>query len=373
MPTAAKTCIVCKKDCSDRPRTKDAQGRYTCRTCMDRVQDQQRTSVSPEGELAADDLASLAQAEASAESGLRDATDSLCPKCKAVVGRERVCSFCGFDRELGRLQRAKPAQAAPSPNELRARQKQRQRLLAMWWYENPLAWALGGAAGAAVCAVIMGGVAIWSGFFVAQSLALIGLGAGLGVHRLAGGNSGPISGMIAVVVALVITLAAQFLIATQIAHNSLDTARARVMADSTAPVRYIASIMIEEANAQPTTPASAAASASQTPASTPVELTQLRTLKQIPPAVYREAAKIYDELSPDERKELEDEFYAWVDQVTERRKANARGRAYEATLGLGGEQGFGRMLVTGSLGLIVGTALSLIAAYWFGTGGDPLG
>lgn len=30
----AKTCIVCRKDCSRVPRTKDAQGRYTCEACL---------------------------------------------------------------------------------------------------------------------------------------------------------------------------------------------------------------------------------------------------------------------------------------------------------------------------------------------------
>lgn len=372
---AVKVCVVCRKDCSNRPRTKDGQGRYTCRKCVDRLQEQQQASAVAEGDLALNDLASLAQAEASVESGLRDASDSLCRKCRAVIGGEKVCPFCGFDRELGRVQKPKSEKAAPSPNELREQQQKRQRMLAMWWYENPLAWALGGVAGSAIGALVLGGVAIWTGFFFATSLALIGLGAGVGVRRLAGGNSGPLSGLIAVVVALVATLAAQFLIATQIAHNRLDTARSRVMADSTAPVRYLASVMIEQAAAPPAPAAAgvATAAAQDSTSEEPFQLSYLRSRREIPPVLYREADKIYNDFSPAERQELDDELSAWVDLVIEQRKANVRGRAYEATLGFGGDQGFGAMLATGSIGLLVGTVLSLIAAYWFGTGGDPLG
>lgn len=35
--TPAKTCIKCGQDCSGKPRTKDAQGRYTCRECFDKL------------------------------------------------------------------------------------------------------------------------------------------------------------------------------------------------------------------------------------------------------------------------------------------------------------------------------------------------
>ncbi len=35
--TPAKTCIKCGQDCSGKPRTKDPQGRYTCRECYDKV------------------------------------------------------------------------------------------------------------------------------------------------------------------------------------------------------------------------------------------------------------------------------------------------------------------------------------------------
>src|SRR5258708_4962588 len=37
-PSSAKVCIKCGSDCSGKPRTKDAQGRYTCKACLDAAQ-----------------------------------------------------------------------------------------------------------------------------------------------------------------------------------------------------------------------------------------------------------------------------------------------------------------------------------------------
>ena len=36
-PSPAKVCIVCKQDCSARPRNKDEQGRYTCQDCAKKL------------------------------------------------------------------------------------------------------------------------------------------------------------------------------------------------------------------------------------------------------------------------------------------------------------------------------------------------
>ncbi|MGH7132421.1 MAG: hypothetical protein ACREJO_10800 [Phycisphaerales bacterium] len=36
-PSPAKVCVVCKQDCSNRPRNKDEQGRYTCQDCAKKL------------------------------------------------------------------------------------------------------------------------------------------------------------------------------------------------------------------------------------------------------------------------------------------------------------------------------------------------
>lgn len=42
MSSPAKICTVCGIDCSSKPRTKDPQGRYTCRECYDRLLERRR-------------------------------------------------------------------------------------------------------------------------------------------------------------------------------------------------------------------------------------------------------------------------------------------------------------------------------------------
>lgn len=55
-----KFCVICKKDCSKRPRTKDKEGRYYCRECIEQIKQEhqarasdvakQRSSVRPESD-----------------------------------------------------------------------------------------------------------------------------------------------------------------------------------------------------------------------------------------------------------------------------------------------------------------------------------
>ena len=45
-PAQGKICIRCGLDCSNRPRTKDLQGRYTCRDCYDAMQDRKSTRLN---------------------------------------------------------------------------------------------------------------------------------------------------------------------------------------------------------------------------------------------------------------------------------------------------------------------------------------
>lgn len=73
--SVAKVCVVCKQDCSKRPRIKDPQGRYTCQACADKLAAKQPTPVatavasssapSDEPELSIDLLAEEAKAQAS--------------------------------------------------------------------------------------------------------------------------------------------------------------------------------------------------------------------------------------------------------------------------------------------------------------------
>jgi hypothetical protein len=47
--STGKVCVVCKQDCSKRPRIKDPQGRYTCQACADKLAAKQQVAAVPVG------------------------------------------------------------------------------------------------------------------------------------------------------------------------------------------------------------------------------------------------------------------------------------------------------------------------------------
>lgn len=100
---AAKVCVVCKQDCSKRPRIKDPQGRYTCQTCADKIEAKRQAEAAKvpvaaqaaaksmdavdEPELSIDLLAEEARAQASVAT---DHVIDLSPAPAAPVGGGRI-------------------------------------------------------------------------------------------------------------------------------------------------------------------------------------------------------------------------------------------------------------------------------------------
>ncbi|MGD2111470.1 MAG: hypothetical protein PVI86_19000 [Phycisphaerae bacterium] len=70
--SAGKTCRICGRDCSDRPRMKDKKGHYFCRECFDRAKEElaarkQRAAGKPVDAAAKADAASPSQPRVSEE------------------------------------------------------------------------------------------------------------------------------------------------------------------------------------------------------------------------------------------------------------------------------------------------------------------
>lgn len=122
MPAASqKTCIRCGQDCAAKPRTKDAQGRYTCRTCYDQravappAPPADEPSVGFDGAIPLEDdpagigLAAVAQPTECSNCGLFLPRDTvICTRCglntqtgqvlgtQKVTGEGRQCIKCGY-------------------------------------------------------------------------------------------------------------------------------------------------------------------------------------------------------------------------------------------------------------------------------------
>src|ERR1051326_180246 len=130
-PTPTKTCIKCGTDCSNKPRTKDAQGRYTCKACYDEMVKKAaatRAAPAPVGAVAA---------KPAAKPGPKPATESVfdggddgavmasllesspgvitetCPSCgNGLTSGAVVCTICGYNKETGRAMGVKVLKAA---------------------------------------------------------------------------------------------------------------------------------------------------------------------------------------------------------------------------------------------------------------------
>ena len=106
-PTTAKLCIKCGQDCSKRPRTKDARGRYICQECMTRAQAARAAAVAAppppvddEPIFALDDAALSA---ATAAAGKIERPRS-CGNCGMVMGGGAViCTRCGLNTSTGKV------------------------------------------------------------------------------------------------------------------------------------------------------------------------------------------------------------------------------------------------------------------------------
>jgi hypothetical protein len=85
----AKVCILCGADCSKRPRVKDAQGRYSCKECLER---HTQTAPPPADDLIPSDLLAI-EASAAPAAGLQ-----VCPNCQSSMPHGApICIQCGFD------------------------------------------------------------------------------------------------------------------------------------------------------------------------------------------------------------------------------------------------------------------------------------
>lgn len=117
--TAPKICTVCGLDCSNKPRAKDAQGRYVCKECMQRAQAAQVAKQDAGKPKAAAGGAPVVGAVGGAARSAGDQGDNAfildiveppkvredqkpCPSCgKGINEGQVLCTSCGFNLKTG--------------------------------------------------------------------------------------------------------------------------------------------------------------------------------------------------------------------------------------------------------------------------------
>lgn len=115
---STKVCVVCREDCSSRPRTKDSRGNYYCTPCYEQRLEQVRQGKAPtlvppviddaapklDDDIFALDPSLIAQ-EASPAGG---ASTSACPSCgMGVQPGGIICMNCGCNLQTGQSLRTK--------------------------------------------------------------------------------------------------------------------------------------------------------------------------------------------------------------------------------------------------------------------------
>lgn len=103
----AKICIRCQNDCSNRPRTKDAAGRYTCQDCVNAAlaAAAPKSSTRDPGDTPDEGMNPLPLEPA----GPAPKPPKACPSCgRRMSDDASVCANCGFNEKEG----LKPAASA---------------------------------------------------------------------------------------------------------------------------------------------------------------------------------------------------------------------------------------------------------------------
>lgn len=203
-----KICVICKQDCSTRPRVKDPQGRYMCRECHRQAQQQIAATVPTEAALPAHGLGGqVDDADMFSDLPAVSVETQPCASCgmplsPAVV----VCSSCGFNRQTGKAPKIKVSKEGPSVSEA-AGAAARALILA-----NPLVWVLAGAVAAIAGTGVWYLIAMQTGSEIKFVTIGVGVPIGLAIKLVAGDRAGGLSGGMAVALTIAAVFGGKYLV-----------------------------------------------------------------------------------------------------------------------------------------------------------------
>jgi hypothetical protein len=180
----AKMCTICGTDVANKPRTKDAKGRYVCKECVERAQQAKAAKAQAEAAPVAVKAGpkSAAEVQAGDNSFLLDLAKPeipkgkvMCPSCGKAMSEEAViCVSCGFNKtknEKLHVQVLKPKIEKATKMQRQATIEDRQPMitgivtLLITLGCGALAWGDSSGGGAFVALLVLrlivGGVGVW--------------------------------------------------------------------------------------------------------------------------------------------------------------------------------------------------------------------
>lgn len=201
--SAAKTCAACAKDVSNLPRTKDGQGRYFCKPCMEKLKSKVAQAAKPVEQDAV--MSKLLADSPSVE---------LCPNCGGgIQSSAKICIRCGYNKETGKAMRVQVEMAKKERGENAALAK----VSAVAAGPTALAFAtLGALIGGGLGGAMWYGVAMGANRELAILAWLVGAITGVGAAAGARAHVGTYTGLIAVVVTMGAVIGAKYMVVENI-------------------------------------------------------------------------------------------------------------------------------------------------------------
>lgn len=201
--SAAKVCAACAKDVSNLPRTKDAQGRYFCKTCAEKLKGKTAQAAKP------------AEQDAVMAKLLADSPGvELCPNCGGgIQSGAKICIRCGFNKQTGQAMRVQVERAKKERGESAALSK----VSAVAAGPAALVFAtIGALIGGALGGGLWYGVAMGANREFAILAWLVGAITGFGAALGARGHVGTFTGVIAAVIAAGAVIGAKYAVVENI-------------------------------------------------------------------------------------------------------------------------------------------------------------
>jgi hypothetical protein len=246
MPASpAKVCIHCHQDCSTKPRTKDAQGRYACKACHEKAlaalaerqaaqgHQEQAAAIPIADEVPYDDGAMLAglmdQVVVSEAPAVGAAGSRLCPGCgRNTPAGAVICASCGYNTQTGkRLGEAKVKKGGGGADAAMGALSAAGSLAGA-----PIAILLciiGGIIGGGIGAAVWAGISYNTGYEIGWIAWGVGALTGVGVLAAARGHAGTLTGLIAVCIAVGAVLVGKYTAVSMLVDDMIGEGGSKIV------------------------------------------------------------------------------------------------------------------------------------------------
>lgn len=322
-PAAGKICTICGQDCSSKPRTKDPQGRYTCKACLDAAQGKKAAKPAPRAADPEPDSDAAMMAALLASSPAPDITEA-CPACGSALAAGAVlCTICGYNKQTGKSGKT-GSSSAPGVGSAALGAAASLGGAAASKMTFLLLGAVGGIVGGAI------GAAVWAGIAYAAHVEIgwiawgIGFMVGLGVAMLSGRNASPATGLMAAVIAAGSVLGGKYLAVSMTVDKESQKITSTMQLRDEDCIRIMAKGLAGEAEES--------GKHLRWPAGKSVE--NAKVAADFPAEIWTDAQERWDRMTPEARTEYRDSMKAYLKAAIKNKAEEIKSQGFVQDLSL---------------------------------------